>query len=486
MLPTLPHTQPRSSPESQGIPSPAVLRFVEALDRQANELHSFMLLRHGSVVAEGWWAPYRAEHPHLLFSLSKSFTATAVGLALTEGLLALDDPVLAFFPEETPPASGFLPRLRVHHLLSMTSGHAQDTWAAMLGRPDGNWIRGFFEAPLRHEPGTHFLYNTGATYLLSAILQKTSGAKLHDYLASRLYAPLGIQSPSWTESPQGITTGGIGLSLRTEEVARFGQLYLQNGLWQGRQLLPVAWVEQATAAQVSNGQNPASDWAQGYGYHFWRCRHGAYRGDGVFGQYCVVMPEQDAVLVMTGGLDVMDMQQPLDLLWEILLPALSAGPLPSDETAGRALAEKCSSLALPLPQGLAASPLAAQVSGRTYAVAANDLRIATIALDFSPSGCTLRFQTAAGEETIPAGFGTWQAGQTSLFNETAHSAPAPVFASAAWTAEDSLALIVRLYETPFYHTCVLYFAGDDLLFESRVNTSLEAPKPLLLSARVQP
>src|SRR6185436_19027456 len=182
--------------------------------------------------------------------------------------------------------------------------------------------KGFFEVPLLHEPGTYFLYNTGATYLLSAIVQKTSGVKLNDYLAPRLYAPLGIQAAAWTESPQGINTGGIGLSLRTEEAARFGELYLQKGVWQGRRLLPEAWVMEATAAPVSNGEAAGSDWNQGYGYQFWRCRHGAYRGDGVFGQYCVVMPEQDAVLVMTGGMDVFDMQPPLDMLWEILLPSM--------------------------------------------------------------------------------------------------------------------------------------------------------------------
>ena len=486
MLPTIDHSLPRTSPENQGIPSSAVLRFVEALERQANEMHSFMLLRHGNVVAEGWWAPYRSEHPHLLFSLSKSFTSTAVGLAVAEGRFSIDDPVLAFFPEETPEANDFLPGLRVRHLLSMTTGQVVDTWGNMVGRPDGNWIKGFFEVPLLHEPGTYFLYNTGATYLLSAIVQKTSGVKLNDYLAPRLYAPLGIQAASWTESPQGITTGGIGLSLRTEEVARFGQLYLQKGVWQGSRLLPEAWVVEATTSQVSNGEDAGSDWNQGYGYQFWRCRHGAYRGDGVFGQYCVVMPEQDAVLVMTGGVDVFDMQPPLDLLWEILLPAMHAGPLPGDEAARQALAEKCSSLALLPVQGEAASPLSAQVSGRTYRVDENDLRIATIALDFTPSGCTVRINTAAGEETIPGGYGVWQRGQTTVFNDAELNGQTPVFASGAWTAEDSFTLVVRLYETPFYYTCVFHFAGDELLVESRVNTSLEAPKTLLLTARGQP
>jgi hypothetical protein len=300
-----------------------------------------------------------------------------------------------------------------------------------------------------------------------------------------LYAPLGFQAASWTESPQGITTGGIGLSLRTEEVARFGQLYLQKGVWQGSRVIPEAWVAAATTAQVSNGQDAGSDWTQGYGYQFWRCRHGAYRGDGVFGQYCVVLPEQDAVLAMTGGLDVFDMQLPLDLLWEILLPAMQAGPLPGDEAARQALAEKCASLSLPAVPGQAAPPLSGQVSGQTYRVDENELGIATITLDFGLSGCTVRIQTAAGEESIPGGYGVWQRGQTSVFNTAEQTGPTPVFASGAWTAADSFTLVVRLYETPFFTTWVFHFGGDELLLESRINASLEAPKTLLLSAKVQ-
>ena len=475
---------PRATPESQGLPSSAILRFVEALEQQIDEMHSFMLLRHGHVVAEGWWAPYQRERPHRLYSLSKSFTATAVGLAVAEGLFALDDPVLGFFPEVPVAPNPYLARLCVRHLLTMTTGHATDTWGPMVWRPDGDWIRGFFEVPLQHEPGTHFLYNTGATYLLSAIVQRTSGVTVNDYLTPRLYAPLGIHSATWSTSPQGVSAGGIGLSLTTAAIARFGQLYLQHGLWQGRQLLPAAWVAAATAAQVANGTE-THDWSQGYGYQFWRCRHGAYRGDGAFGQYCVVLPEQAAVLAMTGGIDVFGMQPPLDLVWELLLPALAAEPLPADAPAQQALAAKCATLTRPPVPGQAASPLSAQVAGRTYQFDANALGLASLALSFSPAGGTLQLATATGAETLLVGFGAWQPGHTSLFNDTELSGQTPVFASGAWTAEDRYTAIVRLVETPFYYTLVFHYAGDELLLESRVNASLEGVRTLLLTARAE-
>ncbi|OYV82345.1 MAG: serine hydrolase, partial [Planctomycetia bacterium 21-64-5] len=294
---------PRSSPETQGVSSAALLAFVEASDKNIDSLHSFMLVRHGQVVAEGWWSPYEAASGHSLYSLSRSFTATAVGLAIAEGKLGLDDEVLKFFPDDAPPEpSANLKAMRVSDLLRMSTGQQTEPPRP----PDQPWTKAFLAHAVPFKPGTHFQYNTSATYMLSAIVQKATGMTLLDYLRPRLFEPLGIEHPTWEASPQGISAGGYGLSIRTEDIARFGQLLLQKGQWQGKQLVPAAWVEAATARQTSNGSNPASDWDQGYGYQFWRSRHGAYRGDGAFGQYCIVLPEQDAVIAITSG--VKDMQ----------------------------------------------------------------------------------------------------------------------------------------------------------------------------------
>lgn len=483
MLSTVENALQRTSPEQQGIASSAVLQFVEAVERQIHELHSFMLLRHGKVVAEGWWSPYGREYRHVMFSLSKSFTSTAVGLAVAEGHFSIDDPVLSFFPDDAPTeVSEFLAAMRVRHLLSMSTGNAVDTWGYMVNRPDGNWIKAFFDVSVLHAPGTHFLYNTGATYMLSAIVQKTTGMNLIEYLQPRLFEPLGIENATWDESPQRISMGGIGLHIRTEDIARFGQLYLQKGMWQGKQLLSEAWVAEASAFQVANGDDPDNDWAQGYGYQFWRCRHNAYRGDGAFGQYCVIMPEQDAVLAITGGVDVFDMQPPLELTWNLLLPAMRPDALPDDPDAQAALTTKLSSLALPPVQGQAESPVSAEVSGRTYRFDTNHLNIETITLNFAGSGCTVKVKSAWGEDTIPCGYGEWQRGQTMLFNEPWEFTPKATAISGAWTADDSYTMIVRLYETPFYHTFVYHFAGDDLMVETRVNVSFDAPKTVLLTA----
>lgn len=316
---------PRSTPEAQGVSSAKIREYLEAADRQVKSMHSFMLVRHGHVVAEAWWQPESADKPHVLWSLSKSFTSTAVGLAVAEGKLSVDDPVLKFFPDDAPPEpSENLKAMRVRDLLTMSAGHSDEA-KMTLTTP---WVRSFLAHPVPHKPGTHFRYNTPATYMLSAIVQKVTGKTVLEYLTPTLFEPLGIREPKWDTSPQGISIGGYGLFVRTEDIAKFGQLYLQKGRWNGKQLLPASWIEQATAKQVSNGNDPTRDWNQGYGFQFWRCRHGAYRGDGKDGQFCIVLPEQDAVIAITANAS--DMQAELNVVWDKLLAAFGDTPRAED------------------------------------------------------------------------------------------------------------------------------------------------------------
>lgn len=488
MFSTTSYNLRRTSPESQGITSSALLQFVEDLERQVDEIHSFMLLRHGCVVAEGWWSPYEREAPHALFSVSKSFTSTAVGLAVAEDRFSIDDLVLSFFPEEAPSDTNvYLAAMTVHHLLTMTTGHVADSLSYLVEQSDGNWVKGFFEAPILHAPGTHFAYDTGATYILSAIVQKTTGMKLIDYLRPRLFEPLGIEMATWQESPQGIAVGGYGLSLKTEDMARFGQLYLQKGRWENRQILPEAWVEAATSSQVSNGNRiMANDSTQGYGYQFWRGQHNTYRCSGVFGQYCIVMPEQDAVLAITGGMDLFNDQRVLDLVWELLLPAMGVASLSDNTEAQAALMRKLTSLTLPPVPGKETSAILSQVSGQTFTVDENGLRIEMITFSFNKTGCTITLRTATGEEMIACGYSAWQRSHTVLFKDMRwlSDESTPIAASGAWTVEDCFALVVRLVETPFFYKFDFYFAGTEMMVETQVNVSLDFPEPLLLTAHI--
>ena len=296
-------------------------------------LHSIMILKHGKVVYEKWFDGEAADKPHQMFSVSKTFTATAVGLAINEGKLNLTDSVVKFFPDKLPAEqSDNLKAMTVRDLLTMTCGHDEEPKS--LNKDSVDWVKGFLSWPVKHKPGEYYLYNSVGTYMLSAIVQQVTGEKLIDYLDTRLFQPLHIARPEWEESPQGINCGGWGLQLKTEDMAKMGQIFLQEGKWNGKQIVPAEWLKEMSSYQVPSAPSGTrfedlekaglnkdnNEWVQGYGYQMWICRHNAYRADGFAGQYIMVFPDRDAVLVLTTS---SSLYQPyMDLIWEYLLPVL--------------------------------------------------------------------------------------------------------------------------------------------------------------------
>ena len=437
-----------------------IAAFLDALAARQLEAHSFMMLRHGQVIAEGWWRPYAADLPHMLFSLSKSFTSTAVGLAIHEGRLSVEDPVTSFFPDDLPASVGpNLAAMRVRHLLTMGTGHDKDTTGRLREADGGRWTRAFLHLDVEHAPGSKFVYNSGATYMLSAIVQKVTGASLLDYLQPRLLQPLGIEGATWESSPEGVNTGGWGLSVKTEDIARFGQLYLQKGRWQGRQLVPEAWVDAATAPQIDNAPAGNIDWAQGYGYQFWRCQHGAYRGDGAFGQFCVVLPAQDAVIAITSGIG--NMQGVLDCAWEFLLPAMAAG---GDAAQDARLRGRLDQLAL--SPTLSAAPPArwTPVSGRRYVFAPNPAELESLTLDLGESACRVSLARRGETTAVDCGFDQWRR----------TSGAEPCAGRAGWDEDGALVLSWYRVTTPFGHTLRISADGAGVLVRYRSNVGPDA------------
>ncbi len=467
---------PRSTPESQGIASSAILGFVEEADRKVDSLHSVMIVRHGHVVAEGWWAPYAAGTPHELYSLSKSFTSTAVGLAVAEGKLSVDDPVLKFFPEDAPAEpSANLKSMRVSDLLRMSAGHEKEIPISReLLTP-----KAFLAQPVPFKPGTRFLYNTPATFMLSAIVQKVTGQSVRDYLEPRLFAPLGIEQPIWDTNTQGVSLGGYGLYVHTEDIARFGQLYLQKGKWNGQQLLPASWVEAATARQTSNGSSPTSDWDQGYGYQFWRCRHGAYRGDGAFGQYCIVMPEQDAVIAITSGLG--DMQAVLNLVWDRLLPAMQPKRLSADKPAQQQLTARLAGLSLPPAKGSATSATAARVADKKFVFPANEQKLESLTLESGANGTTLVLRFDGREQRVACGAGVWTKGRVQYGTFPDRS----VAASGAWADGDSFTARLCFNELTSLLTLKLHFTADEVVLDPSISNAIFPGKLVRLTGRIE-
>ncbi len=450
----------RATPESTGISSKDILNFVESIEGADLELHSLMILKDRQVVAEGWWKPYRKDDVHLLYSLSKSFTSTAIGFAVQEGLLTIDDLVVTHFADDLPAnVSDNLKAMKVRHLLSMATGHSSDTFGMMHSQEDGDWAKGFLKCEVTHEPGTHFLYNSGATYMLSAIISRVTGMCTLDYLRPRLLDPLGIEQATWTKCPKGVSVGASEMSVTTESIARFGQFYLDGGVWNGERLLDAAWIADATQSHVSNGSNPDSDWEQGYGFQFWRCRHNCYRGDGAFGQYCIVMPGSQMVVAMTSSLS--NMQAVMDLVWTHLLTPAQPSAISEDSQSVDALRAKLASLKL---AGIPKRPIPSiipHISGRMYKPTGGDSGFLSCIIDFDPNGATFTVRTESGDRSIRAGANQWINGVTSIEGGPGKR----IAATGGWVSDDTYEFKVRYTLSPSGLTITCKFDGDSVQVE---------------------
>jgi CubicO group peptidase (beta-lactamase class C family) len=451
----MPSSLPRSTPVDQGVDPAAILRFLDALNERPDiEMHSLMVVRHGRVVAEGWWAPYSAGRPQLLYSLSKSFTATAAAFAQAEGLLDLDDTVVSHFGEFAADITDPRSRsMKVRHVASMASGHTRETLGEALERDPREPVRGFLLTPPDRDPGTVFAYNQPCTYTLGSIVQRNAGMSLTRYLRSRLFDPLGIGHVGWLTLPPGREQGFSGLHARTEDIAKLGLLYLQQGWWEGTQLIPKEWVAEATSVQVTNSGNASPDWQQGYGFQFWMSRHG-YRGDGAFGQFCVILPDQDAVIVTTAY--ALDMQAILDAMWGHLLPGIDTAA-PSEAAAPDELMARLGCLKLPAGPGAPApgnwGPWTSSPFSKTGSMpdtqapplfSSVETFLTSIEVAPRTGGWQISLIEPDNALTFPVGSGDWTVSE----HADRHGNIIPVAASGGWQDDQTLRAEVIFLETP--------------------------------------
>jgi CubicO group peptidase (beta-lactamase class C family) len=444
----MPSSLPRSTPADQQVDPTAILAFLDAMDERPDiEMHSLMVVRHGHVVAEGWWAPYSAGRPHLLYSLSKSFTSTAAAFAQAEGLLDLDDAVVVHFPEFADEITDPRSRsVKIRHVAAMASGHSREMLPEAVGRDRDEPVRGFLLIPPDREPGTVFAYSQPCTYTLASIIQRNAGMPLTRYLRPRLFDPLGIGHVGWHTFPPGREQGFSGLHARTEDIAKLGLLYLQGGRWEGAQLIGEKWVAEATSKQVGNPDEPNPDWRQGYGFQFWMARHG-YRGDGAFGQFCVILPEQDTVIATTAY--TLDMQAVLDAMWNCLLPGL--GPVSSGaEPAGDQLSARLARLELPASPGRAAPADRGPWTSGPFTIASGPAgaQVRPFLTSVEVAGRDDDWQISLVESgnalTVPVGTGAWAVSDHADRN----GQTIPVAASGGWLDDGTLRVEVIFLETP--------------------------------------
>lgn len=445
-----------ATPESQGVSSEAILRWVNNLEKSFVGIHGFVIRRHGKVIAEGSWKPFDTlNEPHMLYSHSKVFTSTAIGFLVDDEKLDLDDRVAEILADKLPDnPSPELKSLRVRDLLSMTMG----TPGHRL-KGDCDWVKMALAKKFNSAPGTNFHYDSDATFLLAAIVERKVGRSMMDYLNERLFTPLGFGRVSTSTSPCGIPCGGWGMYMTTRDISKLGQLFLDEGMWGKERIISTEWVRLASAKQTKTTWDEA-DWRLGYGFQFWRCRHNAYRADGAYGQLTIVMPDQDAVVSMNAGLSNLGDQ--LSTVWNYLLKAMKDAPLKENPVALDKLRKRCDELRY--------SPIAGKrdgdsiVMGKTFKFNKNKRGFETISFERTADGWECSFKTRCGVQKFPIGFCEWKKSAIKVDPENFEGlglciGKQQVAASGAMTADGKFSIMVFFSNTPFRLT--LNFAEKD-------------------------
>ena len=480
----------RTTPEAVGLRSGDILRYIDALEHSDTEMHGIMIMRHGKVCAEGWWAPYAPNLRHGLQSHTKTYAATAVGLAYTEGILRLDERLIDIFPEESPAEpSENLQKLTVRDVLCMGCGMDTMPWDSE------HWIRDFMHTPVSHVPGTTFMYNSVGSNMLGAIVRKKTGEGLHEFLTGRLFNKIGIDPDNlrWYLTGDGLEMGGGGLLATTEDNLRLMKLYADGGVWEGERLLAEDYVKLAVSNQNDSASeekvNPqASDNFLGYGFQIWMCKpEGVYRADGAMGQFTIVVPGEDMIIAITEtAVGAHWAQRTLDITWDYLARVADKKATQAPEAEDR-LARKLRGLCIPAPVYQPDSPLKSDISGRKYIMTGGpytpysrgifDLpgqeAVKEFTLDFDNYGCTWNMVLLDGG-SVSIRIATYGGRFTNLIGKKEDHTQL-VVTDGAWTGENVFAVNLRWAETCLTKSVVFRFDGDTVELETDSNSAFKPP-----------
>ncbi len=483
----------RSIPEKEGISSEAIMKFLTAANKiKSTEFHSVMLLRHGKVVSEVYWNPYQKDLKNRLYSCSKSFTATAIGFAVQENKLKVTDKVISFFPDKQPSEiSDNLKELSIQNLLTMSTGMEKEP--DFIRGSENDWVKAYLAVPIENKPGSKFNYSSLATFILSAIIQKVSGQTVADYLKPRLFDPLGIKDYDWENNPQGINTGGWGLRVKTEDMAKFAQLFLQKGKWNGKQIISEDWINEATSAHILQNPNAdeklknENDWIQGYGYQMWRGRFNSFRGDGAYGQYMLVLPEQDAVVILTAESN--NLQEELNVVWEHLLPAFQPKALPENKLAYQNLKDLETKISIEALKSETFPKI-----NKSYSFAENNDKYQSVSL--ISNGEKLEMKLTIDGKTYPFEFtsGKWNQQETmriqpisgrKSITDNYKLYPAKITNSFRWKNDNTLELKTIYLETPHSHWTTISFKDHSIDFELKNSADFGAKTTILKATEIK-
>jgi CubicO group peptidase (beta-lactamase class C family) len=394
---------PSASPEEVGVPSSAVIRFLDEVEQAEPCMHSLILVRQGKIFTEGYWRPFHRDKEHRLYSCTKSFVSIAVGFLIDEGKLSLEDRIVSFFPDKLPSEGvhPYIAETTIRHMLMMATPHDVTTYSRMQM---DDWVATFFLCRPSHLPGTVFTYDTSSSHVLGALVERLSGQSFMEYLRIRLLDPLGFSPVTrCLTDPVGIAWGGSGIICRPVDFAKVALTCMQHGRFRTKQLIPEWYIREAVSRQIDcylSGR-------KGYGYQFWCLPHNGFAFLGMGSQVAVCLPDQDFLLVTTGdSLWQPGYQTLFDALWKHLFPCLCNETLPPDANNQSVLADRLSSLSIRTVSGRYGSPLTRKINGRQYRMYAdNQLGMEELSFTFHDQGGSMNFRKSTGQYRLDFGYG---------------------------------------------------------------------------------
>lgn len=447
-------------PEKIGMSSKVLLELYEELEQNYLPIHSLVVMRHGKIATSGYWHPYTKDMNHIIYSTSKSITALAVGLCIEEGRFKLEDRLMDFFPDLiVGPVQEYARMRTVRHLLTMTDGQLGDPDKS-IDRTYCDWFKSYLNSSPQVKPGTLYSYNNAATIGLSAIIQRVTGMNMMDYLQPRLFDPLGIYG-IYCEQQMGIDAASRGIHCKTEDLAKIGQMMMQKGKWEGKQIIPAHWVEEATKKQVeATNFSYTTDGNTGYGYQWWQYRDGAIGTKGNGGNNVIYNAKYDLVWAFTANLEDSAGTQPelIHTLWPFIYRSMAEAGEAEDPEVYAALREKERQLEFAVPKGMhTRSRQEDCFNGKKYIVGANSAQINDFVITKTPKG--LEFVFNMYEDRIPwkleAGFNQYIPQHISVTDDDG-------WAKYLWRNEHVMECIILLKEKLGSYRFVFYCDNNEM------------------------
>ncbi|MBQ1467052.1 MAG: serine hydrolase [Solobacterium sp.] len=465
----------RISCKDAGVPAEFIYRFLQECENNNIELHSVMMARHGKVFFEAFARPYGPEIPHYVHSMTKAFTNTAAGLAYTQGLLNLDDKVISFYPEHAPKEpTEYQKEMTVKDLITMRSGMDKDINGSEFRTIKTSWIARYFQQPVPYKPGTHFFYCSGNTFMTSAIVQKVTGMTAHDVINKYIVPELGMRPFTWTKSPEGICSGNSGISLCVEDIVKFGQLYLNHGEWNGKQIIAREWADRSLGL-YDPVQRKEGDPL--YNYHWMQYKsEDIYSAEGFLGQFCSLVPKLDMVIAITSATGAKAEIGADAILRDCIVEPMLKGAQESGDWEDM-LERKRQYMNL-MPRMLKIEDEPELNEARTYSAEENEDQISRIILKFDHDSVLFGMEDHRGLNWVDAGLREFKEGYTGITTNYLHhemqSDHDHVFACAWWETQNVLKMEWRFAETAFCDFVTVTFEGDTIRFNRRVNVNSKA------------